>query len=31
MSNTRHATSNAVFRQERFASSQEFERGLMAN
>ena len=28
---TRRATDNGVFRQERFASSQEFERGLMAN
>jgi AAA domain len=31
MSNTRHATQSTVFRQEKFASSQEFERGLMAN
>jgi hypothetical protein len=31
MSSTRHATTNGPLRQERFASSPEFERGLMAN
>lgn len=31
MSNTRHASEGAAFRQERFSSSKEFERGLMAN
>ncbi|HZV35039.1 MAG TPA: ATP-binding protein [Verrucomicrobiae bacterium] len=31
MSNTRHAKTGTPFRQERFASSAEFERGLMAN
>jgi len=31
MSNTRHATEGSAFRQERFSSSQEYERGLMAN
>lgn len=31
MSNTRHANEGSSFRQERFASSPEFERGLMAN
>lgn len=31
MSNTRRTSGNGPLRQERFASSQEFERGLMAN
>ena len=31
MSSTRRTTTPGVFRQERFASSQEYERGLMAN
>lgn len=31
MSNTRRASEGSAFRQERFASSQEYERGLMAN
>jgi AAA domain-containing protein len=31
MSNTRRAGEGGAFRQERFASSQEYERGLMAN
>jgi hypothetical protein len=31
MSSTRQTTDKGIFRQERFASSQEFERGLMAN
>ena len=31
MSNTRRASEGGAFRQERFASSQEYERGLMAN
>jgi hypothetical protein len=31
MSNTRQSTSGTGFRQERFCSSIEFERGLMAN
>lgn len=31
MSNTRRASGNGPLRQERFASSQEYERGLMAN
>jgi hypothetical protein len=31
MSSTRQATDSSVFRQERFASAPEFERGLMAN
>jgi len=31
MSNTRRQSADAPLRQERFASSQEFERGLMAN
>jgi hypothetical protein len=31
MSNTRRTTDAGKFRQERFASSQEFDRGLMAN
>lgn len=31
MSNTRRASEGGTFRQERFASSQEYERGLMAN
>ena len=31
MSNTRRTTTPGTFKQERFASSQEFERGLMAN
>jgi len=31
MSNTRHAVEGGALRQERFASSQEYERGLMAN
>lgn len=31
MSNTRHASENGTFRQERFASSLQLERGLMAN
>ena len=31
MSNTRHASNDTTFRQERFASSQQYERGLMAN
>ena len=31
MSNTRHQLADGPFRQERFASSQEFERGLGAN
>ncbi len=31
MSNTRRATDSSAFRQERFASAPEFERGLMAN
>ena len=31
MSSTRRASDNSVFRQERFASAPEFERGLMAN
>jgi histone H3/H4 len=31
MSNTRHTTDAGKFRQERFASSQEFDRGALAN
>jgi len=31
MSNTRKADPGSSFRQERFASSPEFQRGLMAN
>lgn len=31
MSNTRHAEKNAPFRQEKYSSSAEFERGLMGN
>ena len=31
MSNTRHGIEGGEFRQERFASSREIERGLMAN
>lgn len=31
MSSTRHASEGSRFRQERYASSQEYERGLMAN